>query len=67
MFVLNLYSKDKNRDNAETAAEKFMLVTKAYQALSSPEAMENLEKFGSFLFLLLKWFCCLYLYTCRKR
>ena len=38
---------DKNVDNAEEANRQFIAITKAYEALTSPEAKDNIAQYGN--------------------
>ena len=38
---------DKNLDNAEEANRQFIAINKAYEALTSPEAKENIAQYGN--------------------
>ena len=38
---------DKNVDNAEEATRQFIAIEKAYNSLTSPEARENIERYGN--------------------
>eukprot|EP01112_Ceratiomyxa_fruticulosa_P008389 TRINITY_DN2175_c0_g1_i1.p1 TRINITY_DN2175_c0_g1~~TRINITY_DN2175_c0_g1_i1.p1 ORF type:complete len:722 (+),score=184.14 TRINITY_DN2175_c0_g1_i1:199-2364(+) len=42
-----IYHPDRNQDDPEVAHEKFIAISKAYDALTDPAVRENVEKYGN--------------------